>query len=97
MPRKCDINGKMVSYGNNVSHSNRRTRRRFLPNIQNVSVFSSTMKKFFRLAVSTSGLRTLDKHHGIDNYLITTPDEKLTLKLRGIKKAILATSSSSAE
>ncbi|AWD33300.1 50S ribosomal protein L28 [Candidatus Fokinia solitaria] len=97
MPRRCDVNGKTVIYGNNVSHSNRRTRRRFLPNIQNVSVFSSAMQKFFRLTVSTAGLRTLDKHHGIDNYLLATSNEKLTSKLLNIKKAILANSSSCAE
>lgn len=88
MARRCSLTGKGVQAGNNVSHSNRKTRRRFLPNIQQVSLYSETLNDMVRLRVSASGLRTVEQRGGLDAYLLGTPDYKLTPEGRKLKRRI---------
>jgi large subunit ribosomal protein L28 len=69
MARRCDLTGKTVLAGNNVSHANNKTRRRFLPNLQEVSVLSDTLGSV-RLKLSTRALRTIEHNGGLDAYLL---------------------------
>ena len=89
MARRCSITGKGVQAGNNVSHSKRRTRRRFLPNVQPMSLYSETLDDMIRLKVSASGLRTVERNGGLDAYLTGTPDRKLPIEARRLKRRIL--------
>ena len=89
MSRKCVITKKGVLSGNNVSHSNRRTRRRFLPNIQKFSLMSDILGRSIRMKISTNGIKTIDHNEGLDNYLLTTPNSKLSVEVRSLKKKIM--------
>lgn len=89
MARRCDITGKGVQAGNNVSHSKRRTRRRFLPNVQPMSLYSETLDNMVRLKVSAAGLRTVEQNGGLDAFLTGTPDRKLPTEARRLKRRIL--------
>ncbi len=99
MSRRCSITGKGVLAGNNVSHAHNKTRRRFLPNVQNTSMLSDALRQPVRLKLSTRAIRTVEKNGGIDAYLLSTSDAKLTeeaVKLkRRIKKAQQAADSAS--
>ena len=75
MSRKCELTGKGVQSGNRVSHSKRRTRHKFLPNLQKKRFWSVNLKKFVTLKICTSAIRTIDKV-GLDNYA-----KKLGIKL----------------
>ena len=70
MSKVCQLTGKRPVAGNNVSHSNRKTRRRFLPNLQSVSFFSESLKKFVKLRVSTKSIRSIEHNDGIDKFLL---------------------------
>ena len=93
MSRRCSITGKGVLSGNNVSHAHNKTRRRFLPNVQNTSMHSEALGQSVRLKLSTRAIRTIEKNGGLDAYLQSTPNNKLTqegqLLKRRVKKAIL--------
>ena len=71
MARRCAITGKGVLTGNNVSHANNKTRRRFLPNLQDTSVMSDALGRPVRLRISTNGLRTIEHRGGLDAFLKT--------------------------
>lgn len=90
MARRCDITGKGVLTGNNVSHAHNKTRRRYLPNVQKMTLFSDTLGAV-RLKVTPYALRTIEHNGGLDAYLLETSPNKLTdegKKLRNrIKKA----------
>ncbi len=88
MARRCELSGKAVLTGNNVSHAKRRTRRRFLPNLSNVTLQSETLKKGVRLTVSASTLRTVEHRGGLDAYLLKAGDDELSLKARRLKREI---------
>ena len=75
--------------GNNVSHANNKTRRRFLPNLQSVSLLSETLGTTVSLRVSTRGLRTIEHNGGLDAYLAATPNSKLSYEARRLKKRIV--------
>ena len=91
MARVCEIiAGKSVLTGNNVSHSNRKTRRRFLPNLHNVTLISDILVKSFKLKISTRALRSIDINGGFDNYLLTTSNNDLAEPAQKIKRAIKA-------
>ena len=92
MSMKCDLTGKMYQSGNNVSHAKNRTKRRFLPNIQNISFQSIKLGKKIHLKVATSTIRTVEKKGGIDEFLINTPNTKLPPEALKIKKLILSKS-----
>jgi large subunit ribosomal protein L28 len=89
MSRRCLITGKGVQSGNNVSHSNRKTRRRFLPNLQEVT-FKSTILGNVNLRVSTNGIRTIEHNGGIDPFLKNTPNSKLTDEAAALKRRLLS-------
>jgi large subunit ribosomal protein L28 len=95
MARRCCITGKGVMSGNNVSHANNKTRRRFLPNLQTLSVMSLALGRSFRLRLSVHGLRTLEHKGGLDVLLKTTPASKLDPDLRRIKKQVEAATAAS--
>ena len=88
MTRKCDLSGKVVITGNNVSHANNKTRRRFIPNLQNVSLYSDKLDKKIKFRVAASTLRTVEKNGGIDNFLIEASIAQLSSSARKYKKAI---------
>jgi large subunit ribosomal protein L28 len=90
MPRRCDLTGKGILTGNNVSHAHNKTRRRYLPNLQNVSMLSDTLGETVKLKVSTSAIRTVEHKGGLDAYLLDTRDADLTTDLRRLKKRIKA-------
>lgn len=88
MARRCAISGKGVMTGNNVSHANNRTRRRFLPNLQQTSFMSDALGQIIRLRLSTNAIRTIEFHGGIDAYLQRTSSINMDSKVLKIKKAI---------
>ena len=88
MSRRCAISGKAVLYGNNVSHANNKSRRRFLPNLQETSFMSEALGRLVRLRLSTNAIRTVEFHGGLDAYLTTTSSLKLTPELVRLKKII---------
>ena len=88
MTRKCDLSGKVVITGNNVSHANNKTRRSFITNLQNVSLYSDKLDKKIKLRVATSTLRTVEKNGGIDNFLIEASIAQLSIAARKYKKSI---------
>jgi large subunit ribosomal protein L28 len=89
MSRRCQITGKGVLSGNNVSHANNHTRRRFLPNLQDTSVLSDVLGVPVRLRLSTRAIRTIEHNGGIDAYLLGTSDARLTVDARALKRRLL--------
>lgn len=94
MAKRCQITGKTVMSGNNVSHANNRTRRRFLPNLQVTTMQSDILGRSLKFRVSTSAIRTVEKHGGIDPFLIQARNSELADEARAIKSEILAASRS---
>ena len=92
MSRVCALTGKKVLFGNNVSHAHNKTKRRFLPNLQNVSFLSEILGAQVKVRLSANAVRTVEKNGGIDNYLKNTCDSKLSPKFRKMKKVLLAKS-----
>jgi large subunit ribosomal protein L28 len=92
MARRCAITGKGVLTGNNVSHANNKTRRRFLPNLQTTSLMSDALGKPISLRVSTNGLRTIEHRGGLDTFLKKAKNADLTPQLRRLKRRILKAS-----
>ena len=90
MSMKCDLTGKMFQSGNNVSHAKNRTKRRFLPNLQNISFQSEKLGKKIQLRVATSTIRTVEKKGGLDEFLINTSNTKLPPQALKIKKLIIS-------
>lgn len=94
MAKRCQITGKGVMTGNNVSHANNRTRRRFLPNLQAMRLHSEILDKAFSLRVTTSAIRTIEKHGGLDAFLLQARNAELAEDARAIKKQIQAAQAS---
>jgi large subunit ribosomal protein L28 len=92
MSRRCELTGKAVQTGNKVSHSNRKTRTRFLPNLCNVTLTSDSLGRSVRLRVAASSLRSVEHRGGLDNFLLKAADADLSqsaLALKGeIKKKL---------
>ncbi|MDE0524496.1 MAG: 50S ribosomal protein L28 [Boseongicola sp.] len=88
MSRRCELTGKGPMVGNNVSHANNRTKRRFLPNLTETALMSETLGRTFRLKVSAAALRTVDHKGGLDAFLMKAKDADLSDKARRIKKEI---------
>ncbi len=88
MSRICELTGKGRQVGHNVSHANNKTKRTFLPNLQNVTLISDALERQVKLRVSTAGLRSVEHVGGLDNWLAKTGDDKLSLKARRLKREI---------
>ena len=88
MSRRCMVTGKGVMSGNNVSHAQNKTRRKFLPNVQDTTVYSETLGRKISLKVTTAGLRTIEHKGGLDAYLMETAITKLDPALRPYKAQV---------
>jgi len=88
MSRRCAVTGKAVQTGNNVSHANNKSRRRFLPNMQSVSLISEALGRSVRLRLSTHGLRSVDHNDGLDNWLLKTRNDRLSDEAQRLKRQI---------
>jgi large subunit ribosomal protein L28 len=88
MARRCEFTGKGVQAGNNVSHANNRTRRRFLPNMQVVSFLSEALGEHIQVRLSVYAIRSIEKRGGLDAYLLSTSTEKLGKTARVLKRRI---------
>ena len=90
MSMKCELTGKSYQSGNNVSHAKNRTKRRFLPNLQNISLWSEKLGKKIQLKVAASTIRTVEKKGGLDAFLVKTSNTKLPSEALKLKKLILS-------
>jgi len=88
MSRVCELSGKGPMVGNNVSHAKNRTRRRFLPNLNNVTLRSDALDRSFSFKVSAAALRTVDHRGGLDAYLAKAKDTELSTNALKVKKDI---------
>lgn len=88
MSRVCELTGKKVMTGNNVSHAHNKTRRRFLPNLNQVSLHSETLGRTFSFKVSAAALRSVDHRGGLDAYLAKAKDVELSASALKVKKDI---------
>ncbi|MCB9991729.1 MAG: 50S ribosomal protein L28 [Rhodospirillales bacterium] len=89
MSRRCMVTGKGVMTGNNVSHAMNKTRRVFLPNVQDTSVYSEELGRWIKLRASAAGLRTIEHKGGLDNWLLNTAPTKLDPKMRKVRTEIV--------
>ena len=88
MSRRCDLTGKAVLVGHKVSHSNIKTKRRFLPNLLNVTMMSDTLGRSVKLKVSANALKTVDHRGGLDAFLLHAKSDVLAPRVRTLKKEI---------
>ncbi len=89
MSRRCELTGKAVLSGNVVSHSNRKSRTRFLPNLHNVTLISDTLQRSFKLRVAAAALRSVEHRGGLDAFLMKAHDDELSQNGRVLKREIL--------
>ena len=92
MSRICDVTGKKPMFGNNVSHANNKTKRRFLPNLKKVRFTSEILKRNLKLNVSNAAVRSVDKKGSFDQFLKDVKSKNLSPRLKKIKKTIIAKS-----
>ncbi|MCH8322256.1 MAG: 50S ribosomal protein L28 [Proteobacteria bacterium] len=88
MSRTCELTGKSVMTGNNVSHAKNRNKRVFRPNLVNTTLMSEVLDRSFSFRVATSAIRTVEHNGGLDNYLLKAKDDVLSAKARKVKKEI---------
>ena len=88
MSRRCELTGKGVMVGNNVSHANNKTKRRFLPNLNEVTLTSESLGRSFRFRISAAALRSVDHRGGLDAYLAKAKDTELSARALKVKKEI---------
>ena len=96
MSRVCELTGKGPMVGNNVSHANNRTKRRFLPNLNDTTLQSETLGRAFRLRISAAALRTVDHRGGLDAFLAKAKDADLSTRALKIKRDIAKSSDTAA-
>jgi large subunit ribosomal protein L28 len=89
MSRRCELTGIAVQTGNKVSHSNHRTRTRFLPNLCRVTLISDTLGRAVRLRVAAAALRTVEHRGGLDNFLLKARDGELSEGAAALKREIV--------
>jgi large subunit ribosomal protein L28 len=89
MSFRCDLTGKKALVGHKVSHSNIKTKRRFLPNLRSVTLMSDSLGRSVRVRISAIALRTVDHRGGLDAFLMKASDEELAPKMRVLKRAIV--------
>jgi len=85
MSRVCELSGKGPMTGNNISHANNKTRRRFLPNLNDVTLLSDVLGQSFKLRISAHALRSVDHRGGLDAFLMKARDEELSTRALKIK------------
>jgi large subunit ribosomal protein L28 len=90
MARRCAVTGKGVLTGNNVSHANNKTKRRFLPNLRRQRLYSETLGESIRLRISARALRTVEHRGGLDGFLLSSRDSELSGDLRRFKRRLIA-------
>lgn len=88
MARRCELTGKGVQAGNNVSHANNKSRRRFLPNAQEVRLMSESLGRSFSLKVSAAALRSVEHNGGLDKFLLKARDENLSTQAQRVKREV---------
>lgn len=88
MSRTCELTAKSVMSGNNVSHANNKTKRKFLPNLCNVTLMSESLNQRFRMRISANALRSVEHRGGLDAFLVKANDRDLSTRARLIKKQI---------
>ncbi len=88
MSRRCELTGKAVQTGNNVSHANNRTRRRFLPNLCNVTLMSDALNQRIRLRISANALRSVEHRGGLDAFLAKAKDRDLSPKAQILRRQV---------
>ena len=88
MARRCELTGKSPMVGHNVSHANNKTKRRFLPNLAEVTLTSETLNQSHRFRISAAALRTVDHRGGLDAFLAKAPEAELSEKARRLKREI---------
>ncbi len=88
MARRCELTGKGVQSGNNVSHANNKSRRRFLPNLCQVHLMSESLGRDFAFKVSAAGLRSVEHRGGLDAYLLKARDTELSLSAKRVKRQV---------
>jgi large subunit ribosomal protein L28 len=88
MSRVCELTGKGPMSGNNVSHAKNRTRRRFLPNLNEVTLISDVLGQSFKFRISAAALRSVDHRGGLDAYLVKANEDELSTKAQKVKKDI---------
>lgn len=88
MSRRCELTGKGPMSGNNVSHAKNRSRRRFLPNLVDVTLSSESLGKAYKLRITASALRSVDHRGGLDGFLAKAKDADLSDRALAIKKEI---------
>lgn len=97
MARRCELTGKAVLTGNNVSHANNRTRRRFLPNLVNVSLLSDALQEKVRVRISAHALRSVEHRGGLDAFLMKAKSDELSPRMRQLKKRVAEKHESAAQ
>ncbi len=90
MARRCELTGKAVMTGNNVSHANNKSRRRFLPNLKVVSLISDSLERTVRLRISTNALRSVEHRGGLDAFLVKAREDELSPRAAVLRKEVLA-------
>jgi len=88
MSRRCELTGKGVMVGNNVSHANNKTKRLFLPNLNDVTILSEILDRSFKFRVSAAALRTVDHRGGLDGFMAKAKDSELSEKALKVKREI---------
>ena len=89
MSRRCELTGKAVQVGNLVSHSNRKTKTRFLPNLCNVTLISDSLGRSVRLRIAAASIRSVEHRGGLDAFLLKSRDEDLSQYARDLKREIV--------
>ena len=89
MSMRCELTGKSPQTGNNVSHAKNRTKRKFLPNLNNVSLVSEKLDLTIRFRISANALRSVEHAGGLDNFLLKSKDDNLSPKAKRLKNKIL--------
>ena len=96
MARRCELTGKVAQSGNNVSHAHNKSRRRFLPNLCDVTLMSEALGRKFRLRISAHALRSVEHRGGLDAFLMKARDSALSQRARRIKRQVAKARASAA-
>lgn len=96
MARRCELTGKAVMTGNNVSHANNKSRRRFLPNLCNVTLLSDALGRGVKLRISAAALRSVEHRGGLDQFLAKAKDDELSERALVLKRAVAKASAAQA-